>query len=236
MRRAAVLRFAVVRRARVVVAGGVFAGAALLGPASPGTAIPLLSVPPALNDARAAIAALTSYTATVAVHETVGSRELVRTVTIAVKRPATKMTIVDGTKPGTVIAWRGDGKTRLRRLGILAHLPAVAVDRASPALAFADGAPVTSVLFPDAIAAFDPSIGTIAQSAGPVIAGAATDDITEELPATPPAKARRIVLTLDRATHLPVRFARYVEDTLVETAVYENVVPNAQLRDADVTV
>jgi hypothetical protein len=202
----------------------------------PAAAVPLISVPPALNDARAAIAALTSYSVVVSVRDIVRDRAHDRTVTIAVKRPATKMTIIDGATPGTAIAWRGEGKARLRRLGILARLPAVSVDRNAASLAFADGAPVTAVLFSELVASFDSSTGTIAQSEGPTIAGRATDDITEELTVTAPAKPRRIVLTLDRATHLPVRFLRYVDDNLTELVLFDDVVVNAPLRDADVTV
>lgn len=210
---------------------------ALLLAARPAAAVPLVNVPPALSDARAAIAGLGSYTTDVFVREINHGRGHDRSLTIAYKRPGfVKMTIVDGSSAGSEIAWRGEGKAKLRRLGLLQRLPAATVDKNAPALAFANGEPITAALFSSVVDAFDPASGTIVQSVGPVIDGLATDDVTESFTQTAPAKAMRLVVTFERGTHLPVRLLRYVDDTLVQLDLFEHVVPNAPLRDADLAV
>ncbi len=202
----------------------------------PAHAIPLADVPPALSDARAAVAQLTSYTARVFVREIVRGRSFDRTVAIAFKRPdAVKMTIVDGTSAGSAIAWKGEGRAKLRRLGLLARLPSVRIDRDAPAFAFADGSPIGSVLIAAVVDAPESVGHTLVQTPGPTIAGIATDDITETIPVPPPARATRVVVTVDRVQHLPVRVLRYEDDRLTKIALFD-VVANPRIADADVTL
>jgi outer membrane lipoprotein-sorting protein len=167
----------------------------------------------ALSDFANAWAKVEDYTCQITTHETTGADVQDRTYAYAFKKPhAAKSEITAGPGKGAKLVWNGGAN---RAMGLR-------------------GDTLESTSFASILASYQSDKGTISESTTDTILGVPIDTVTM-LVANPSANkdVSKDVLFISRATHLPVRRARYEGNILVKQEDFINVKVNTGLKDAD---
>lgn len=190
---------------------------------------------PALAQFATAVASLRDYTTTAVVFEQLndGSQVESRTYAFKVLVPsALSATIVSGPGAGAATAWRGGGTVTTHQAGRLAAIKlTVAID--DPRVQTLRGDTVDTGTFTYDLQYMLATPGTLAESAGPTIAGSATRAVTLRVKDPAVAAVTKAVLDVSTASHLPVRRQLFVGSTIVKTETFAATKTNVGLALAD---
>ena len=184
---------------------------------------------PAWNAFVNAVSAAGDTVETVVSNQTKGTASAKVTYKISFRKPNyARCEIVDGPGKGGISVWRGGTTVEASAGG---SAPAVTFARTNPVVTDLLGNPCGATALP-LIVQYWPANGTLAESAGPAVAGVETDRITF----TPRAPATNGVtkeeLLLSKATHLPVASKGYRGDQIIESSTIEAIATNVSLPDS----
>ena len=190
-------------------------------------------VPPPVAAFSAAWAAVDSFTATIAVHETDGNNVQDRVYHYAYKKPSfAKIDIVAGPGKGGGAVWTGGDHVRGHMGGFLISGIKQTIPITDPRATSLRGDTIEKASFQSV--ADDLKNGKVDPAvADATIDGVATDAVTISfVPATPGGVTREVVW-LSRTTHLPVRRTAYAGDAPVKQEDFREVKLNPGLTEGD---
>jgi len=188
----------------------------------------------ALDEAAAAFAKVSDYTATVTVRETDGKNSDEHVYAYAFKKPSlAKLDVVSGSNKGGGIVWNGGDKVKGHRGGILSGIH-LTLDLHDKQVVSLRGDSIDTGTIPAILERFKQIKGDVTEGNGITVDGTATDAVTLKV-ADPAADngVTREVLYLSKTTHLPVRRERFAGDAVVKTETFSNLKTNVGLKDSD---
>jgi outer membrane lipoprotein-sorting protein len=175
---------------------------------------------------------VTSYTATIVsdeIPEGQSTTPFDRTYDFKFLKPHTaQFVITDGAGRGAAATWDGGYQVRFHQGGLLSALK-MTVSTSDKRVASVRGDSIDSLSFGTQIDVFATTEGALTD--GKDASGQPTVTLTPQ--SYEFGGVTRDTLTLDRATHLPIKRERYVGNKLVKTENFTNVKLNAGLTAAD---
>jgi outer membrane lipoprotein-sorting protein len=175
---------------------------------------------------------VSSYTATIVSDETPEGRSTTpfdRTYDFKFLKPhMAHFVITDGAGKGADATWDGGDEVRFHQGGFLSAIKSM-VSTSDKRVASIRGDSIDSLSFGSQIDLFATTEGTLVDGKDP--SGQPTITLTPE--SYEFGGVTRDTLTLDRATHLPIKRERYVGSKLVKTETFTNVKLDAGLTAAD---
>ncbi|MGH7659840.1 MAG: LolA family protein [Vulcanimicrobiaceae bacterium] len=178
--------------------------------------------------------AVSDYSCSIVVHETLGNQTQDRRYDFWFKKPAlAKIEIVSGPGKGSGSVWHG-GDTVVGHQGGMMHFMHLTVSIHDSRAVDLRGDTMDTASFGSILTVYQSGKGAISEAAGDTIDGAPTDTIAMKI-ADPASNdgVTRDVLYLSRATHLPVRRVRYAGDAIVKQEDFVNVKINPGLKASD---
>ena len=181
-----------------------------------------------------AFAKIDDCTYTLRAHETKGTAVQDRVYQYSFKKPdLAKTLIVSGDGKGSGGVWRGGDTVSGHQGGMLAFIH-LNVGLHDPRATSLRGYTIPEGLLQNEVAKYRAIKGQLSEHPGPELEGVATDEI--DLNVADPSKydgVTRMVLYLNRSTHLPYRQIRYEGSKSVADETFENIKTNVGLKDSD---
>jgi len=129
--------------------------------------------------------------------------------------------VIDGNGAGGVAVWRGGPEVLVRPPGILSRF-SLALGRSDAHVVDSRGRGCGQTTL-DNFATEYAANGSLEETSGPTIDGAATDAIAWKRTADDPSGDTKRLLFISKTTHLPVELKCYHDSTLVEDSHYRNI-------------
>jgi hypothetical protein len=180
----------------------------------------------------AAWAGIDNYTATITVHETLGTQTQDRVYHYAYKKPHfAKIDIVAGPGRGGGAVWSGGDHVKGHQGGMMSFVKlSVAIDDARATSLRGDTIDHGSF----ASIADELAAGKLeAPAVSATVDGVPCDVVTVDLPPLVPGSVTKVALAFSHATHLPVRRTSFVGDAQVKQEDFSAVKTDAGLTEAD---
>jgi hypothetical protein len=190
---------------------------------------PERTMPPAWVAFALAWVGITGYSARVAVFEQLGTQTQQEVFDYTFLKPSSAtMHILSGPNAGVTVVWGGGATVVAHRGSGLAAMFKKTFALHDPQATTIRGSSIDQVSFGAILLHGADTAGMIAEGAGPMIDGVATDEVTL-IPtnAVIDTGLTREVIDLSKVTHLPVRLLGYEGAVLVRTITFSNVVLRA---------